>query len=337
MKKLFYFVLFLTIVSSCKKSTESATGIQKALITSSSGSIRYKNEIFTEAQVKVTKDIIYRNLVDYAAGDQIKGTLKFNFYEPINDLVSIRPLIIYMHGGGWQGGSKDDIGIDSACRIYAMHGFAVVALNYRLDPTLSAKKSAGTLTLKNQAEALYRATQDARFAIRFIKKNAIIGKIDTNKIFIGGGSAGALNALHATYLDDNEVKPYVINQSALGKLDYGGESFNSSSRVRAAFAVAGALIDTNWVQLGNPPSACVHSTGDNLIPIDFGLEGWETLYVYGGRSINKRLKNLGIPTSYKQYNDPITPRPPLPGGMWTHGASINSDIQFFCDFIYTLL
>lgn len=344
MKKLLYFVLLLTIMSSCKKSTE--PGIQKALITSPSGPIRYKNEIFTEAQVKVTKDIIYRNLVDYAAGDQKKETLKLNFYEPLNDTLKIRPLIIFVHGGGFVGGSKDDAATDSICKAYIKHGFVVSSLNYRLDPTLNSKKCAGTLTLKDFAQAIYRAVQDANFSVRFLKKVAVTGKIDTNKIFIGGGSAGAIVALHSTYLDDNEVDPALINKAALGKLNYGG--FNLSSKTQGAFAYAGAIIDTNWISAGNKPAALMHSTGDNLLPYNSGLDGlFQLLQVYGGNSVSNRLRNLGIRTSFHGYTDPSV----LPAvcinedstHYWTHGASLmnkttfNEGIQFVCDFIYNLL
>lgn len=333
--KICYFLLLFTLLSSCKKEFSKEPDSIKSLIQTSQSLIRYKDEIFANTAIKVTKDVIYRNIYDYAPADSIKQTLKLNFYESENDIIIKRALIIFIHGGGFQGGSKDDNGNDSLCRSFAKHGFVVASLNYRLDPSLGPKYSAGTLTYKHQAKALYRATQDARFATRFLKKNAGVGKIDTNKMFIGGASAGGLTALHSIYLDDNEVDQGVINQTVMGKLNYGG--FNLSSKVKAAFAIAGGLINVNYIQAGNTPAACTHSTGDNLIPIDYGLEAFNTMYVYGGRGVCNRLTQLGIFNSFKQYNDLIVPRPPIIGAYWTHGASINYDIQFFCDFIYSLL
>ena len=341
MKHLFFVLIFIftAIICGCKKSEPLEHDNIKLLTQTILGSIRYKNEVFTNAEIKVTKDITYRNLNDFAPGDQKKQALKLDFYEPINDLIKLRPLLIFIHGGGLKGGSKDDLINIELCKYYTRHGFAVASLNYRLDSALNR-----TMPSQRHAEALYRGTQDARFAVRFMKANSSLTKIDATKIFIGGVSAGALIALHATYINDSEVDRSLVNVSNLGTLNYGG-GLTTSSSVRGAFAYAGALVDTNYMQRGDVPAACIHSTGDNLIPIDYGLDGFLKLPMFGGKSIATRLYHLGVSgISFKQYNDPLPIQPVPPSPMiQTHGAGLENSAnfaannQFICDFIYSLL
>lgn len=73
------------------------------------------------------------------------------------------------------------------CQEFAKRGAATI--NYRLGRDQSNKD--------DQIVASYRAQQDAIAAMRFIVNNANIARIDTNWLFIGGSSAGAVTLLLA--------------------------------------------------------------------------------------------------------------------------------------------
>lgn len=98
-----------------------------------------------------------------------------------------KPLIIYIHGGGWIGGHTRQAAAFSdfpgVLAQLAREGFVVASLEYRL-----------------AGEARYPAQlQDVRASIRFLKANARRYGIDPARVALWGGSAGGhLAALGAT-------------------------------------------------------------------------------------------------------------------------------------------
>ena len=95
------------------------------------------------------------------------------------------PLVIYIHGGGFTGGSKDSIG---AAKIRALRtaGFHVATVEYRF--------------LKHAK--LPAAHADAIRAIQFIRSQADNWHIDGNRIGAFGGSAGAQLVAYLAWHDD---------------------------------------------------------------------------------------------------------------------------------------
>jgi acetyl esterase/lipase len=81
------------------------------------------------------------------------------------------PLIIWVHGGAWQGGSK--AGPNPAMQFLAK-GYAVAAINYRLSQ-----------------HAVYPAQiQDCKEAVRFLRANAEKYRLDPDRFGVWGASAG---------------------------------------------------------------------------------------------------------------------------------------------------
>ena len=62
---------------------------------------RYAESVFT--QFNLTSNLTYGQNSNWANSNT---TLKLDFYEPANDPLSARPLIIWVHGGSFIGGSK---------------------------------------------------------------------------------------------------------------------------------------------------------------------------------------------------------------------------------------
>ncbi len=107
-----------------------------------------------------------------------------------------RPLIIYIHGGGWVGGHTRHSGaladFPGVLARLASEGFVVASLEYRLS-----------------GEAPFPAAlQDARAALRFLRANAAKYHIDPTRVGVWGGSAGGhLAALLATSCKDLSLDP----------------------------------------------------------------------------------------------------------------------------------
>jgi acetyl esterase len=83
------------------------------------------------------------------------------------------PTVVWTHGGGWVGGSKDEIG--DYFRMIAAAGFAVVGVEYPLAP------GARYPTPVRQVMA----------ALRHLQANADRLRVDPNRLVLAGDSAGA--------------------------------------------------------------------------------------------------------------------------------------------------
>lgn len=107
-----------------------------------------------------------------------------------------KPLILYIHGGGWIGGHTRHSGalsnFPAVLASLASEGFVVASLEYRLS-----------------GEAPFPAQlQDSRAAIRFLKANAAKYGLDPARVGVWGGSAGGhLTALTALSCGDTSLDP----------------------------------------------------------------------------------------------------------------------------------
>jgi len=134
-----------------------------------------------------------------------------DIYEPANDSMTDRPVIILLHTGsflpavlnGQATGSKSDLSIVENCTRWAKKGYVAVAMNYRQgwNPT-SSSQQVRTSTL---LQASYRAQQDAKAMVRYMRKTvAEDGNnygIDDSRIIIGGQGTGASIVLAYITLD----------------------------------------------------------------------------------------------------------------------------------------
>lgn len=247
---------------------------------------RFKNEVFTS--IDSLKNI------QYGQSTNIKGAsekLLLDLYLPSADTLKKRPLIVFIHGGGFENGDKGTgYPIDYATG-FAKRGYASSSINYRLG--VESPKS-NTVYF----EAMYRAVQDAKAAVRFFRRNAEKYGIDTSKIYVAGGSAGAMTALQLAYLDQNEVPSY-INTSKFGSLEGSSGNEGFSSKVSGVINCWGAMIDYKWINAGDVPFFSVHGTGDKIVPFDsaFNYNGFK----YGSKILYNRGLSLGIPVGLKLY------------------------------------
>jgi acetyl esterase/lipase len=95
-----------------------------------------------------------------------------------------RPLLVYIHGGGWTGGDKKQ---DTAkYQAFLDKGISCAAINYRL----------------TGEDPLPAPVHDAARAIQFLRTKAGEWNIDTKHIALTGGSAGACTSMWLLLHDD---------------------------------------------------------------------------------------------------------------------------------------
>src|SRR5436305_13249448 len=82
--------------------------------------IRYKDIVFDK--IDVQKDLLY------LSADSIKESYRqFDLYQPVNDTFKKRPLIIWLHGGGFKYGTKNAKEIKIWGNEFAQRGYVVAA------------------------------------------------------------------------------------------------------------------------------------------------------------------------------------------------------------------
>lgn len=165
-----------------------------------------------ESSYAVLKD---ENIV-YAEGLSYNGTtnsnsaipLKLDIYYPDNTSTN-RPVYMFIHGGGFSGGSKSSPNIIDMANYYASRGWIFVSIDYRLTENLGtiytgiapdewvnfAQQNASSSQQVKQGIAMYAAQRDAKAALRWIVANSIDYSMNTDYISVGGGSAGAISAI----------------------------------------------------------------------------------------------------------------------------------------------
>jgi acetyl esterase/lipase len=130
-----------------------------------------------EAQVPPTFNDVPFAVVPMDAGGTV--TLLMDIYLPVAGSTP-RPLLLWIHGGGWTGGSHN--GPPSYAVQMVTHGFAVASTGYRLS-----------------GEAVFPAQiHDVKGAVRFLRANAATYNLDPTRFACWGSSAGGhLSALLA--------------------------------------------------------------------------------------------------------------------------------------------
>src|ERR1700761_6708856 len=132
----------------------------------------YKDIQFTD--VVIDKDLSY---VPNPAKENKKSYL-FDLYQCPANKATARPLIIWMHGGGFKYGSKEAKDIQLWCNSFARRGYVCAGINYRLS------KKMPLFHFDVLKEACYDAVQDAKTAVEYFKLHHAEYNIDPNKIIL---------------------------------------------------------------------------------------------------------------------------------------------------------
>lgn len=270
------------------------------------------------------------------------------FYAPIGDTITARPVVILMHTGSFlpaiinqqpTGNINDSTVVELATSL-AKRGFAVMAINYRIGwnpATTDANIATGQLL-----NATYRAIQDAKNAVRYLRVNASTLGIDTSRIILGGQGTGGYASLAVATLnkyseitlgkfiynnanDPNDPKngqPYIDTTMSGDWNGIGGSVLNisadpnESTKIHFEFNVGGAMGDSVWLEKGDVPMVAFHCSNDPFAPYGRGNVVVPTTGAVvisnasGSKVVIDKANRLGNNDTLnnKVYNDPYTAR-----------------------------
>ena len=260
------------------------------------------------AAPKVEKDIPY-----VPDGDKAQA---LDLYLPAETAEKPEPLIVWIHGGGWQGGSK------AGCPAvgFLKKGYIVASVEYRFSQ-----------------KALFPAQiQDCQAAIRWLRANSKKYNIDPDHIGVWGASAGGhLVALLGTSGGKKAFTPVGGNEDQSDRVQavcdfFGPADFHTVVEQAAAdkdvknifkFETADepyskligvhvgtdkekddAVSPVHYVSKDNPPFLILHGTVDALVPYAQSVELADDLEKAGASVVLQKLPgaNHGGP----QFNQP---------------------------------
>ena len=260
-------------------------------------------------------------------------TLDMDIYRPIGDTMTARPLIIWAYGGSFVVGSPLSPDIVTLCNRFSEMGYVNASIDYRLSTDLLFDNST-----QNAYEAVMKASHDMKAAIRFFYKDAATTnqyKIDTNQIFIGGVSAGAIAALHVAYLDEQSEVPALIATEFANNGGLEGNSGNAgySCDVAGVINLCGALLDTTWIKECDEPVVSMHGDQDGTVP--YGSAPITTLGINldidGSFSIHEKADQLGL------HNDFYTWQGAGHTPFISNSLYMDTTVMFVKDFLHTLV
>ncbi|MDA0921641.1 MAG: alpha/beta hydrolase [Planctomycetota bacterium] len=232
------------------------------------------------ASPTVRKDIEFANVDGHS--------LKLDLYLPA-DAKDV-PLVVWIHGGGWSGGSKN------GCPISWLtdDGYAVASISYRLTD-----------------KAIFPAQiHDCKAAIRWLRANAEKFGYSTAKVGVSGSSAGGhLAALVGTSGDVKELEGTVggnLDQSS--RVDavvdfYGATDFVLRSKTQphranekgsVVYRLLGGGADQK-VELAKQASAAFHVTKDDPPFLVFHGSNDKTVLIDQSERINEVYTKAGLP------------------------------------------
>lgn len=162
-------------------------------------------------------NISYGTAIDYSGNTD---TLYLDIYKPVGDSNCLRPIMVLVHGGAFISGSKEDANMAYMSKELAKRGWVVANINYRLGTHKAQNYQMYALCNDNVSQpcayisdsseifrANFRAMQDAKGAIRFMKNRSVNDSTDVTNVFIAGESAGGIIALTAAFTDSVSEKP----------------------------------------------------------------------------------------------------------------------------------
>lgn len=264
---------------------------------------RYSGDLF-EVEPALTKT--------YATKDG--EALQLDIYQPKNDTARSRPLIIFMHGGGFAGGTRKNEAEIKFAQAAARKGYVAVQISYRL--TRKDRSFGCDYEASGKIETFQKAAEDFMDAVQFMLQSKAQYRIDPDKLIVGGSSAGAeavLNAVYNPQLMFSEPDKYQ-------DIDIDG-----------VFSLAGAIVDARYITAENAvPGVFFHGTKDNLVPYataphhlcDPTAPGY--IILDGSRTITKKLKELN--TSYLLYS--------FKGGKHEHSGIPFNELDNIFDFFH---
>ncbi|WP_372947484.1 alpha/beta hydrolase [Mariniphaga sp.] len=200
---------------------------------------RYLDRTFKE--VDIQKDIKFAESVNEKGELE---NLKLDIYTPQGDEQLNRPVILWIHGGGFRpGNDKSQSYIVELVKRFSMKGYVGLSIDYRIREQ----------PRENPEETIFDAVEDAGKALVWLRENAEMLKIDPSKIIVAGGSAGGILGTNLCLNDNNNI-PGVDNSGIIAFVNLWGSPSAEWGE---------PVVDEN-----DPPTIIIHGTEDELVAYD---------------------------------------------------------------------
>lgn len=252
---------------------------------------------------KVPENVVLHRDIEYGRAGQ--RPLLLHLLLPREPRTKPLPVVVFIHGGAWRGGSRD-VGISALAPLVASGHYAGVSVGYRLSQ-----------------EAIWPAQiHDCKAAIRWVRAQAAKYGFDPNKIGVWGSSAGGhLVSLLGTSGDVEELEgengspgfssrvqcvvdfcgpsdflefakfkrtalPPTASPDSPESLLLGGPVLERQEAARQASPVTYASAD-------DPPFLIVHGTDDPLVPFSQGELLYAALKKAGAKPLLVKIEGGG--------------------------------------------
>lgn len=196
-----------------------------------------------------------------------------------------KPTVIFMFGGGFIHGTRDDADYHKWFRMMTENGYRVISIDYRLG--LKGSDKVGVAQVNVLDKAIHMAVEDLFSATNFILDNADQLGVNPSNIVISGSSAGAISVMQAEYEIANatqwaSVLPAGFNYA--GVMSFSGAILSREGKVDFKKSPC--------------PTLMLHGTSDELVPYDqikvFNLG------FFGGGKLVERFRKYGL--NYNMYH-----------------------------------
>lgn len=200
-------------------------------------------------KIEGAKEVIYKEIGD--------TSLKLWIFSPEEEASAPRPAIVFFFGGGWRSGSPTQFVPQS--RILADRGMVAIVADYRVASRHGTKAK--------------DCVEDARDAMRYLRKNAAKLGIDPHRLAAGGGSAGGHIAACLGVIEaDPESRPDALAlfnpACVLAPLD-GSPVWPEEKQADLAKRMGvepEALSPVHHVTSKAPPTIVFHGREDSTVP-----------------------------------------------------------------------
>lgn len=230
------------------------------------------------------QDSTYIQHLNLAYGPAESNGNLLDLYLPTNHSASTK-LIVYVHGGSWKWGSKNDFP-KILVNTLTSQGYGIVTLNYRL--------------LREGKNRFPAQIEDLKNAMAFLSAKASTYGYNGNEFALLGVSAGAHLSLLYTYKYDKGKQIRTVID-IVGPTDLTDDTFRENP--------TGGNIITQFLGDANPKAAIAveaspisHLTKESGVPtIVFHGDSDQLVHVGQAKALYKKLQSLGIQSQLELY------------------------------------
>lgn len=196
-----------------------------------------------------------------------------------------KPTIMFMFGGGFIRGTRDDADYHKWFKMLSDNGFRVISIDYRLG--LKGSNKVGIAQVNMLDKAIHMAVEDLFCATRFVVDNADQLGVEPSNIVIAGSSAGAISVMQAEYELCNQTKWTA--------------GLPEGFRYAGVMSFSGAILsregELDYARMP-APTLMFHGTADELV--NYNQIKFFNLGFFGGGKLVRRFEKKGF--NYNMYH-----------------------------------